>query len=529
MKIAISQINTVLGDSKTNISKVVNEVTLAQEKLSADLVVFPELTLLGYAPYDLLERPEVLKDQENSLKKLIKLLPKNIGVLVGGVSKEGEKLFNSAFFIYKGKVQKRFHKTLLPEYDVFYDRRHFTGGDLKSNFFRFKGKTFFVTICEDIWGQEEKKHYVDDPLEKLKDGKKIDYFINLSASPYTPNKYKKRSSIAKALVKKFSCSFLYVNQVGAQDELIFDGQSFYIDHKSQKIKTLPKFKEHTTTTDKIKKTQKTSKYGDLYEALSLGIRDYFIKSGFNKAVLGLSGGIDSALVACLLKEALGSENVYAMAMPGPHSSDLSLKLAKELSKNLEIQMYTHSINTTYKDFINQYDHTFNLKEFGLVHENLQARLRGLTLMAFSNQNSALLMATSNKSELCVGYSTLYGDQCGALMPIGDLLKTEVFEMCQWINETKPYSIPKKIITRPPSAELRPNQKDSDTLPSYEELDQAILNVIVKSRAPKTDLEKWVLKKSYISEYKRWQSAPVLKVSEKSFGRGRMMPLAQNFK
>lgn len=525
----MSQINTHLGNTEKNIRKIVAEVTKASQNMQADLIIFPELTLLGYAPYDLLERPEIINDQKKSLKKLIKLLPKRIGVLVGGVTSIEKKIFNSAFFIHNGKVVKTFSKALLPEYDVFYDARHFTAGDLKNNYIKFKGVNLFVSICEDIWGYEQKNQYTTNPIENLKKEKKIDYFINLSASPYTKKKHNKRISIAKSLVQRFSCSFIYVNQVGAQDELIFDGQSFYIDHKNHKTHIFPKFKEQTSLVERIKKVEKTSKYEDLYNALSLGIKDYFLKTGFKKAVLGLSGGLDSALVACLLKESLGAENVCAIAMPGPHSSKLSFDLAKQLSKNLRVEFYNHPINSAYNKFLNEYDQTFPLKEFGLVHENLQARLRGLTLMTYSNQKNALLMATSNKSELCVGYSTLYGDQCGALLPIGDLLKTEVYELCQWINENKSKPIPEKIITRPPSAELRPNQKDSDSLPEYSQLDEAISNVIVSSKAPKNELERWVLKRSQISEFKRWQAAPVLKVSEKSFGRGRMMPLAQNFK
>ena len=338
------------------------------------------------------------------------------------------------------------------------------------------------------------------------------------------DKFKLRKKIAKKISKKHNCTFTYVNQVGAQDELIFDGQSFHLDKKRAYF--FEGFKEATklATCKSLQRSKTQDLYSELFEALKLGISDYFSKSGFKTAHLGLSGGIDSALVYVIAAEALGFENVTPIAMPGPYSSDLSLNMASNLATNHKSKLKIFAINNCYKSFIDDYDKS----AFGLMHENLQARLRGLSLMAFSNQNNSLLLATSNKSELCVGYSTLYGDQCGALMPIGDLLKTEVFELCHWYNKNRSTKIPMKILTRPPTAELRPNQKDSDLLPEYKELDKAIESVITQKKKANTKLEKWVLNQSFKTEYKRWQACPILKVSNHGFGRGRMMPLTHNF-
>lgn len=528
MKIALGQINTHLGDFESNSKCILDFSRKANQELLADLIVFPELSLLGYAPYDLLNQKKLYKDHEKTLKKLTKNLPADIGVLIGGLYKENQNLFNAAYFIHENKIKSIYKKELLPSYDVFFDKRHFKSGSIKNNILKFKGKKLLISICEDIWGSENKS-YDYDPINKLKN--KVDYLINLSASPYTKTKNARRKKIIKNLSKKLNCKSIYVNQVGAQDELIFDGNSFAFDEKGKLTQNLKSFSQDLALSNgPFKKQTKTSKSETLFKALTLGLKDYFNKSGFNKAHLGLSGGIDSALVYVLACEALGPKNVMGIALPGPYSSKLSFNLAAKLSENLNSGFSSFSITESYKSFLKDYEQSFEKKSFGLMNENLQARLRALSLMAYSNQNKSLLLATSNKSELCVGYSTLYGDQCGALMPIGDLLKTEVFELCKWYNSFKGSEvIPEKIISRPPSAELRPNQKDSDSLPSYNELDAAIEKVITLEKPPKTKLEKWVLERSYQTEFKRWQACPILKVSERAFGRGRIMPLAHKYK
>lgn len=526
MQIALAQINSSLGDFHGNTTKIISFLKEAQSK-SADLVLFPELCLLGYSPNDLLERPELIAQQNKFLKKIAKQTDKKIGAVVGFAYKEKKALFNAAAFLHDGKVKKVFKKNLLPSYDIFDENRHFRPGDTNNNFISYKGKKILVTICEDLWGHTNSK-YTKDPIKNLI--QKPDLILSLNASPYFKKKIKIRENVIKTIAKKLSCSVYYVNQVGGQDELIFDGQSFAVDKNGKKTVQAPAFKESLCLEKEKSKKNSKKENTQLAEALILGITDYFKKTGFTKAHLGLSGGIDSALVLYLAAKALGPENVTGIAMPGPYSSALSLKLAKDISKNLGTDFKILDINTSYKNFIVDFEKSFGKEKFGLMNENAQARLRGLSLMAFSNKENSLLLATSNKSELTVGYSTLYGDQCGAMMPIGDLLKTEVFDMCRQINnDAKKDLIPNQIVTRPPTAELRANQKDSDSLPEYEKLDASIERVITKMKPAKSDLDRWVLNKSFQSEFKRWQSAPILKVSEHSFGIGRRMPIAHKFK
>lgn len=523
MDLAIAQINSKLGDVDHNASKIIRDCRLASEA-KKNLIIFPELCLIGYSPNDLLERPELLKKQNKFLKKIVKSVSKDLSVLVGCLNKEKGRLYNSTALIQKNSIVKFFNKELLPNYDVFDENRHFSKGNLNQNFFSLKGKKILVAICEDLWFDEISK-YEKNPLKNL--SKKPDHIISLNASPFSKGKQAKRERIIKKIATDLKCDITYVNICGAQDELIFDGQSFQMSKKGSLITRLPAFTEKLWLGEKIK-TSKLSKYASLEKALVLGVKDYFQKTGFSKAHLGLSGGIDSALVLYLAVKALGSNNVTAIAMPGPYSSKLSLTLAQKLSKNLEVNFIEHDINKAYDTFNQSFESDFGKQKFGVVQENVQARLRGLSLMAFSNKENSLLLATSNKSELCVGYSTLYGDQCGALMPIGDLLKTEVFELCEWINRGQEV-IPTKIITRPPTAELRPNQKDSDSLPSYDKLDKSIEKIITNQKAATSELDKWVLNRSFTSEFKRWQSAPILRVSDHAFGRGRRMPLAHRLK
>jgi len=522
MDVALAQINTCLGDFESNCKKIISQIDRAVKE-SRDIIIFPELTISGYAPNDLLERPEFFKSQKKILKKICKTTTKKTAAVVGFIYQDGKHLFNAAAFLHDKKIKKIFKKQLLPSYDVFDERRHFLAGQLSDGFIKYKGKNLLIAICEDLWGHNE-TDYTHDPVLKLT--KKPDLVLSLNSSPYVQGKLKTRLNVAKKVVKYFSCPLYYVNQVGAQDELIFDGQSFALDQNAKKTMQLKAFKEDFGT----RQDKQQSATAKPIDGLILGVRDYFQKSGFEKAHLGLSGGIDSALVLYIACKALGADNVLGVAMPGPHSSKLSLDLAKKISKNLKTKLEILDINKTYKTFLDDYEQTFGQSKFDLLNENAQARLRGLSLMAYSNREPSLLLATSNKSELTVGYSTLYGDQCGALMPIGDLLKTEVFKMCKQINSDEGFeAIPEQIISRPPTAELRANQKDSDSLPNYVELDASIERVITKRKTAKTDLDRWVLNRSFQSEFKRWQSAPILKVSEHAFGIGRRMPLAHRFK
>ena len=533
-RIAIAQINALLGDIEFNKSKILEFVEKARQR-KVDLVVFPESSLLGYHPFDLLERDDLVESLEKATQEIHKKIPKGLVVIFGTLTrnknKKGRPYFNSAVLLEKSKKALVFNKQLLPTGDVFDEARFIEHGDMSKNEFKVKDKKFFLTICEDIWAWEDKNgksSYGENPIKKIK-AKNIDLVINLSASPWFSGKEKLRQHVALKTAQYFKAPILYANLVGAQDEIIFDGASFVLSPKNKTIMQCQSFEEDLNVfdldTDEVwAKPAKISEIEKLRKALVLGIQDFCKKTGLTKVHFGLSGGIDSAVVACLAVDALGSSSVKCFALPGPHSADKSLKLASELAKNLKIEMFTSSINNAYETISKQINKEMDIKEFGLVHENLQSRLRGLFLMAYSNHKNSLLLTTGNKSEYATGYSTLYGDMCGGLAPIGDLTKGQVYELAKYYNSAAEV-IPKDIIDRPPSAELRPNQKDQDSLPPYDDLDKAVVNLVEKSKRPANETEKWLLQKLVNTEFKRWQSAPILKASSHSFGRGRRWPLA----
>lgn len=534
MRIALAQINPVLGDFSYNKEKILNFIHQAQQR-KCELVVFPECALFGYHPFDLLEREKIVVKQEAELKDLLKKIPKNIGVVFGMISrnpdKKGRPYYNSAVFAAHGQKPRFFHKQLLPTGDVFDEARFIETGDLSKNYFNWKGKKFFLTICEDIWAWPTERGtspYKVNPLAKVKK-QKVDMVINLSASPYFVGKMKQRERVTTKTAAYFNAPMMYVNIVGAQDEIIFDGGSFVIDKKGKKLLSCQQFEEDINvidldTKESWNKTSKLEKTEELRRALVLGIRDFCTKTGLKKVHLGLSGGIDSAVVAALAVDALGPANVTAIALPGPFNAEKSLTLAKDLAKNLSIDFKVVEMGGLYDDVVKSLEKNLALKEFGLVHENLQARLRGLTLMAYSNKENSMLLTTSNKSEYAAGYSTLYGDMCGGLAPLGDLLKNQVYEIARFYN-SQGEIIPQEIIDRAPSAELRPNQTDQDSLPPYDDLDNAVESLVEKCGAAKNSTEKWLLPMLMKSEFKRWQAPPILKVSQHSFGRGRRYPIA----
>jgi NAD+ synthase (glutamine-hydrolysing) len=533
-RIAIAQINAVLGDIEFNKAKILDFIEKARQR-KVDLVVFPESSLLGYHPFDLLERDDLVQNLEKATQEIHKSLPKNIHVIFGTLTrnknKKGRPYFNSAVLLYKGKKPQVFNKQLLPTGDVFDEARFIEHGDMSKNEFKIKDKKFFLTICEDIWAWEDKNgksSYGENPIKKIK-AKNIDLVVNLSASPWFLGKENLRQTVALKTAQHFKAPILYANLVGAQDEIIFDGASFVLSPSGKKIMQCQSFEEDLNVIDldtheAWAQAPHLSEIEKLRKALVLGIQDFCKKTGLTKVHLGLSGGIDSAVVACLAVDALGAGSVKCFALPGPHSTNKSLKLAAWLAKNLKIEMFTSSINAAYDTISNQLGQEMNIKEFGIVHENLQSRLRGLYLMAYANLKNSLLLTTGNKSEYATGYATLYGDMCGGLAPIGDLTKKQVYELARYYNSSAEI-IPKEIIDRPPSAELRPNQKDQDSLPPYDELDQAVVNIVEKSQKPKNETEKWLVSKLVGTEFKRWQSAPILKTSSHSFGRGRRWPLA----
>jgi NAD+ synthase (glutamine-hydrolysing) len=535
LRIAVAQINTTLGNFAANREKIVAYIRRAQEK-HCDLVVFPESTLFGYHPFDLLERKKLVDQQLQELKRIEKAIPEGMAALVGVLTKnpdkKGRPYFNSTALLQKGKKTRFFHKELLPTGDVFDEARFIENGDMSENFFTFKGHRILVTICEDIWAWPDAgghSQYSHNPLLQFK-GQKVDLIVNQSASPFFDGKLKIRKKLVQQTAQLLKAPMVYVNLVGAQDEIIFDGASFALDAKGKTLLQSVAFEEDINVLDLGKmeggvRPLIQSTHETLRQALVLGIKDFCEKSGLSKIHLGLSGGVDSALVACLAVDALGPSNVTGLALPSQYNSPDSLKLAEKLAKNLGIRFLEVPIQNVYESAKKTIDQAYGIESFGLVHENLQARIRGMLLMAYSNKENSLLLVTSNKSELAAGYSTLYGDVCGGLAPIGDLTKTQVYGLCAIYNAEREL-IPEMILTRAPSAELRPNQKDQDSLPAYEDLDQSVDRLIRDCGSIKTKTDEWLSKAILRSEFKRWQSAPILKISKHSFGRGRRYPIAQ---
>lgn len=539
MKIALAQINPTLGAFEKNAQKIIDFCERAH-LMKADLVVFPEASLFGYHPMDLLELPWIVQEQEKYIQWIHKRIPKGLGVFIGAITmnpkKTGKLFWNSTLFLVNGQKAKIFGKQLLPNYDVFDEDRHIEPSETKNNIFTYKGQKILVTICEDIWGWSFPNAprfslHRTNPLKEMK-VKGLDLIVNMSASPYTKSKYKNRNKVVKATATHFKAPMVYVNMVGAQDELIFDGGSFAVNSKGKATAQLSRFNEEISIfdleTEKGNVEKIEDSYKDLHHALVSGIREFVHKCGFQKVIIGLSGGIDSAVVACLAAEALGHENVTTVMLPGPFTSRLSVVLAEQLAKKLKTRHINMPITESYNAMLASIEKKMGIKEFGLMNENLQARIRGVQLMALSNQEKSLLLGCSNKSELAIGYSTLYGDLCGSLLPIGDLLKTEVYQLAEAINKELNL-IPEEVITRAPSAELRLNQKDQDTLPPYEELDKNVTDLIEHFKKPTNDNQRQVFAQTLKSEFKRWQAAPILKVSDHAFGRGRRFPVAHQFR
>lgn len=545
---AITQINSSIGDFETNFMTIQSQILLATQSLPSQqdhLILFPESCLTGYPLHDLVELNYFFLQQDIYIKKLQNLLtPKThliLGAIVPNPKKPGRPFLNAALYLTHKKI-KVMAKTLLPTWDVFNEERYFEPGNFKNNLIKINSHTILVTICEDIWGwdiPELQQIYTHNPLKSF--NHKIDLVVNLSASPFTHLKEKQRLAVTREVTKKFKCPILYCNRIGAEDELIFDGQSFILDKLGQVIYQAPAFKKHigfgtllpnkkiTTSHLKKSKNKPLNRVEKTKLALVVGLREFCHKNKFQNAHLGLSGGIDSAVVACLATEALGHSFVQGLALPSPFSSPLSLQLAQELSKNLNIQIAEIPLHDLYYITKKLVDTHFNISTFATIHENIQARIRGLLLMAYSNQYPSLLLGTSNKSELAVGYSTLYGDMNAGLLPIGDLYKTEVYELARWYQSQQGW-ITDDMISRPPTAELRPNQTDQDSLPPYPDLDKALRNLIEgESLKVSKKIQTFVLDKILKSEFKRWQAAPILKVSTRSFGRGRHWPLGQKLK
>jgi len=541
MKISLAQINPIVGDLNYNFKKIIKSIEQAIQE-NSNLVVFPELALIGYPPKDLLLKTDLLSYQDRYLEELKLYTNKNFAVLIGGISRNpayGKKLQNSVFCLADGKIDLVASKTLLPNYDVFDETRYFEPAK-QASVWSWQNLKFGISICEDIWIEAYHTIYQKNPIEDLI-SQNCDLIINVSASPFETGKVETRRKLIGSLASKYQVPILYANQIGANDQLIFDGNSMIFDKNSNLVNQLKAFQEDHLTIDSdilfqeksadILASSQSNKYRDLESALVLGTRDYLHKCGFKKAVLGLSGGVDSALVAYLAARALGPENVSAYMLASKFTSQDSINDAQILAKNLGINYQSLSIETLHNQLKN-----LIVPLEGLADENVQPRLRATILMAFANINNAMLLATSNKSEIAVGYSTLYGDTCGAIAVIGDLLKTEVYELVDFIN-SKEEIIPKSIIKKAPTAELRPDQKDSDSLPEYPILDRIIdayvsrLQTVqeISDQGIDQDLVRRVLNLIDGAEYKRQQSPPVLKIAGKAFGAGRRMPVAQGFR
>jgi NAD+ synthetase len=543
MKIGIAQINAVIGDFPGNVKRILAAYRECLED-GAELVVTPELSLVGYPPRDLVFKSQFVPKCLQALDYLAGEI-RGVPLLVGYVDRHhparpGKPFRNAAAWLENGRVQHRIWKTLLPTYDVFDERRYFEPGD-SSEPILWKGKRIGITICEDIWTEDylQRPFYDRDPVDELT-GKGMDLLLNLSASPFHLGKPLLRRAMIGGVAHKAKVPVIYCNAVGANDQLVFDGHSLVTDANGRIADQLPGFAEGCRVMDPFLAVENdvlldSCDAEELYQALVLGVRDYVTKCGFSSVCLGLSGGIDSALTATIAADALGPENVRGLTMPSPYSSRGSVDDSFALAKNLGIRCDEVPIRDAFEAVKATMKPIFEGMPEDVTEENMQARLRAIMLMALSNKENHLLLTTGNKSELAVGYCTIYGDMCGGLAVISDLPKVRVYEVSRWINREREI-IPWNTIEKPPSAELRPDQKDQDTLPPYEILD-GILELYVEhqlsadeiiSRGFEETTVRWVQRRVDLNEWKRHQAAPGLRVTSKAFGIGRRMPIVQRF-
>jgi len=542
MKIAIAQLDPVVGAVQDNTQKILSAYEEACRG-GARVCITPELSLFGYPAHDLLDRPEIFEKNEAALEELKKATRgKKCALVVGHVSRNpeptGKAAQNTLSVLDDGKEAHRQSKHLLPTYDVFDEARYFEPGkELK--LWTCDGKKVGFAICEDLWAAapkseteaQKRKLYQDDPVDLLAK-LKPELLITISASPYEQGKLKLREELHSKIAKRLKCELVYVNQTGATDEIIFDGGSFWVDAQGVVQGRLAPFETVLSYVEQGQKPKALDETTMLAQALVTGIASYFKRTGFNKAILGLSGGIDSAVVAALAVKALGPKNVLGVAMPSHFSSSHSLEDAEALAKNLGIKLEVQPIKFSFIALLRQLSENRGGKLLPVAEENMQARLRGVMLMTLSNHEGSLVLTTGNKSELAMGYCTLYGDMVGALAPIGDLYKTRVYELARTINQIWGPTIPLRSIEKAPSAELRPNQTDQDSLPPYEKLDPVLKAYLEDHVSAQTlaeqngDWVKSVLRILELNEYKRRQAAPVLKVSPKAFGIGRRIPIAK---
>lgn len=543
MKISLAQLDPIIGDFKTNGLKIQKFIHTAIDQ-GSDLICFPELATCGYPPQDLLLFDDFLKESNALIDALLPFSNK-IGIIIGAPlineKPNGKPLFNAAYFLHQGIIQKVIKKTLLPTYDIFDENRYFESND-EWDLIYFKDKKIALTICEDIWNiGPQKPLYRTTPMDQLS-ALQPDLMINISASPFSKDHHLDRLAVLQANFNQYQIPIFYVNQVGAQTDILFDGGSCVLDENGKVVAEFPEFEERMQTFDTgdlaaeyWKVPGSSNNLAFLEKALIAGIKGFFSKLNIKTAVLGLSGGIDSAVTAVLAVKALGPQNVRALLMPSKYSSDHSVDDAVTLANNLSIAYDILPIHELVAAYDQNLSPLFANTTFSLAEENIQARIRGNLLMAISNKFGNLLLNTSNKSEMAVGYGTLYGDLCGGLSVLGDVYKTEVYELAHWMNQNEEI-IPSHTISKPPSAELRPDQKDSDSLPPYEVLDQILLRYIEKEQSASAiiaqgfnrDTVHQILNLVNRNEFKRYQTAPVLRVTKKSFGSGRRLPIVAKF-
>ncbi len=558
MKIFIAQQNYHIGNFEYNIKKIIAAIETAKEA-GGELILFSEMSICGYPARDFVEFNDFI-DQCNAALEKIKVHADTIAVVIGGPSRntehKGKRLFNAAWFLYEKEVKAEIHKTLLPTYDVFDEYRYFEPA-FEWNIIPFKGKKIAITICEDIWNLGDNPLYRICPMDKMM-SQQPDFMLNLSASPFDYTHDEDRKATIKANVLKYKIPLFYCNAVGSQTEIVFDGASLVFDKHANLCKSLPMFEEALVAIDlnddgtidapiieyanRVPDKELTPatleenlNIAQIYDALILGIRDYFQKMGFKKAIIGSSGGIDSAVTLALACDALGAENVRAILMPSPYSTNHSVDDAIQLSKHLNNAYDIIKINDVFQSFLKTLNPIFKGLPFSLAEENIQSRSRGNILMAIANKFGYILLNTSNKSELATGYGTLYGDMAGGLGVLGDCYKLQVYALANYINRNKEI-IPLNIISKAPSAELRPNQKDSDSLPDYEILDKLLYQYIEKRMGPAeikamgfdACLVDKTLKMVNTNEYKRNQFCPIIRVSPKAFGVGRRVPIVGKY-
>jgi NAD+ synthase (glutamine-hydrolysing) len=556
MKIAIAQINPTVGDLTGNAQRILS-VAQQAASLGADLLLTPELSLCGYPPRDLLMRPSFIEQMKQQAIDLAQALPASLSALVGftetnsAASSNGEKpIFNSMALLQSGHIKEIFHKRLLPTYDVFDEDRYFASGTLANSFVypTAKGPIHIgVTICEDLWNSESfwgKRSYPIDPIQTLV-AKGVDLVVNLSASPFVCGKQRLREEMIAHAARQNNCPIVYVNQVGGNDDLIFDGQSVGVNRQGEVISRAAAFVDDLQVVEFDVVAQDlqrgeivpaaTEADAEIWAALVLGVKDYARKCGFSKAVIGLSGGVDSAVVSAIAAAALGPQNVLGVLMPSPYSSDHSISDAQRLADNLGITTQTIPIGPLMTGYDDTLADLFTDTERNVTEENLQSRIRGNLLMAISNKFGHLLLSTGNKSEMAVGYTTLYGDMNGGLAVIADVPKTRVYSLCRWLNRATEV-IPNHILTKPPSAELKPGQVDQDSLPSYEVLDDILERLLQQQQSADeivaaghaAAVVERVIRLVTRAEFKRRQAPPVLKVTDRAFGMGWRMPIASRW-